>query len=212
MKPEVTEVVIQEGKPKAVARGATWSWPGIVNETEMSTRTSTSRGFTQRTATRMPKTIQTNTPRDMACRNTLTRAAGNNPFGSARWTAKYRNVPVTSTAMPNAMSVAPNGRANDSTAIPLCKGLFALVLTETRKSCTRATPADANARLVRTYAKKVRSDARWSRATEPVFCRVSERMNGRAAAGETSSLSAFRLVDDVGADGPSSGSSASMRE
>jgi hypothetical protein len=47
--------------------------------------------------------------------------------------------PMPSTAMPNAISVAPNGRANDSTVIPLCKGLFAFVLTETRKSCTRAT-------------------------------------------------------------------------
>ena len=40
------------------------------------------------------------------------------------------------------------------------------------------TPADAKERLVRTYARKVRSDARWSRATEPVFRRVSERLNG----------------------------------
>lgn len=40
------------------------------------------------------------------------------------------------------------------------------------------TPADANERLVRTYARKVRSEARWSRATEPVFCRVSERLKG----------------------------------
>jgi hypothetical protein len=41
----------------------------------------------------------------------------------------------------------------------------------------RPTPADAKARQVRTYARKVRSDARWSRATEPVFRRVSERLN-----------------------------------
>jgi len=74
------------------------------------------------------------------------------------------------------------------------------------------TPADANARLVRTYAKKVRSDARWSRATEPVFCRVSERLNGSGAAAEASSLPAFRRVEDVGAEGPSRGSFASMRE
>ena len=74
------------------------------------------------------------------------------------------------------------------------------------------TPADANERLVRTYAKKVRSDARWSRATEPVFRRVSERPNGSAVATETSSLSAFRWEEDVGAEGPSRGSSASMRE
>jgi hypothetical protein len=58
------------------------------------------------------------------------------------------------------------------------------------------TPADAKERLVRTYARKVRSDARWSRATEPVFRKVSERLNGTfgvpvpAAAG-TEVLSAF---------------------
>jgi hypothetical protein len=40
------------------------------------------------------------------------------------------------------------------------------------------TPADAKERLVRTYARKVRSDARWSRATEPVFRKVSESLNG----------------------------------
>ena len=40
------------------------------------------------------------------------------------------------------------------------------------------TPADAKERLVRTYARKVRSDARWSRATEPVFRKVSETLNG----------------------------------
>ena len=92
--------------------------------------------------------------------------------------------PVTSTAMPNVISIVPNGRAYDPTAIPLLEELFTLVLTETRKGCTRATwtkriskkknkrkeemktgrvgedvptPADANERLVRTYAKKVRS-------------------------------------------------------
>jgi hypothetical protein len=31
---------------------------------------------------------------------------------------------------------------------------------------------------VRTYARKVRSDERWSRATEPVFRKVSEMLNG----------------------------------
>lgn len=35
------------------------------------------------------------------------------------------------------------------------------------------TPVDAIAKLVRTYAKKVRSAARWSRATLPVFSSVS---------------------------------------
>ena len=36
------------------------------------------------------------------------------------------------------------------------------------------TPALANAKLVRTYARKVRSAARWSRATEPVFSSISD--------------------------------------
>ena len=61
------------------------------------------------------------------------------------------------------------------------------------------TPADAKERLVRTYARKVRSDARWSRATEPVFRKVSERLNGTfgvpaptsAAAAGKEVLSAF---------------------
>jgi len=40
------------------------------------------------------------------------------------------------------------------------------------KSWTRATPADDMARLVRTYARNVRSEARWSRATLPEFSSV----------------------------------------
>lgn len=58
---------------------------------------------------------------------------------------------------------------------------------------------------MRTYARKVRSEARWSRATEPVFCKVSERRKGSLAAPETlsSSSSAFRRAEVVGADGPS---------
>ena len=141
--------------------------------------------------------------------------------------------PVTSTARPNAISVAPNGRANGATATSPPDEPVVLVLTETRNSCTRATahesrdffnkkknkvedvptPADAKERLVRTYARNVRSDARWSRATEPVFCSVSERPNGRAAgAGETSSSSSSALCWAGivgGAEGPSRGGSSS---
>jgi hypothetical protein len=58
------------------------------------------------------------------------------------------------------------------------------------------TPADANERLLRTYARKVRSDARWLRATEPVFCNVSERPNGSGGA-----ASAFWCCWDVEAGG-----------
>lgn len=35
---------------------------------------------------------------------------------------------------------------------------------------------------MRTYARKVRSDARWSRATDPVFRNVSERLKGTCCA------------------------------
>ena len=49
------------------------------------------------------------------------------------------------------------------------------------------TPVDAIVRLVRTYARKVRSDARWSRATLPAFSRVS--------AGFHAAQSTFRLLD-----------------
>ena len=38
-----------------------------------------------------------------------------------------------------------------------------------------AMPMLANAREVRSQARKVRSRARWSRATEPVFFRETER-------------------------------------
>lgn len=69
------------------------------------------------------------------------------------------------------------------------------------------TPADAKERLVRTYARKVRSDARWSRATEPVFRKVSERLNGTfgvpaAASAGTEVLSAFGWEEE-GSGGPS---------
>jgi hypothetical protein len=66
------------------------------------------------------------------------------------------------------------------------------------------TPADAKERLVRTYARKVRSDARWSRATEPVFRRVSETLNGTfgvVPAGAGTELSSAFGWEEV--DGPS---------
>ena len=59
---------------------------------------------------------------------------------------------------------------------------------------------------MRTYARKVRSDARWSRATEPVFRKVSESLNGTfgfgvpaATTAETEILSAFGWEEEEGA-------------
>lgn len=63
---------------------------------------------------------------------------------------------------------------------------------------------------MRTYARKVRSDARWSRATEPVFRKVSEMLNGTfgvpapAAAG-TESLSAFGWAEEGAGAGAGAG-------
>jgi len=161
----------------------------------------------------MPKTIPTTVARDTACKNMLRRAAGKSPWGSARWMVKYRTVPIASTVIPNAISVAPNGRAYGATAISPFDEPFALAFTETRNSCTSATPADAKERLVRTYARKVRSEARWSRATEPVFCSVSEMLKGSAAAAAVP-LSVFWCRGDVDAEGPSGSGSwlASARD
>ena len=46
-----------------------------------------------------------------------------------------------------------------------------------RKEWHTLTPADVIAKLVRTYAKNVRSDTRWSRAVLPEFLRVQEGPN-----------------------------------
>ena len=64
---------------------------------------------------------------------------------------------------------------------------------------------------MRTYARKVRSDARWSRATEPVFCSVRDKPKGSAAAAAAPS-SAFGCRSDVDAEGPSGGWLASARD
>jgi hypothetical protein len=69
------------------------------------------------------------------------------------------------------------------------------------------TPEDVKPRLVRTYARKVRSHERWSRATEPVFCRVRESLNGSVAAAASSDLC---LAEDVEAKGVSRGGSAAL--
>lgn len=48
-----------------------------------------------------------------------------------------------------------------------------------RKSCVTAIPIEAKAREVRIQARKVRSNARWSRATLPLFS--SSRLPYRSA-------------------------------
>jgi hypothetical protein len=44
---------------------------------------------------------------------------------------------MASTAMPNAINVAPNGRAYGATDVPLLGDPFGLALMETRNSCTK---------------------------------------------------------------------------
>ncbi|PIL35190.1 hypothetical protein GSI_02980 [Ganoderma sinense ZZ0214-1] len=110
---------------------------------------------------------------------------------SASCTRKYRPTPTSKVNRPSAIITAPSGRANR------CMSSF-IVSAERVNSCTSAgrtrfsphrrdrtweggvrresdapTPVEAMVRLVRVYARKVRSDARWSRATLPEFSRVS---------------------------------------
>ncbi|KAK0443664.1 P-loop containing nucleoside triphosphate hydrolase protein [Desarmillaria tabescens] len=72
-------------------------------------------------------------------------------------------------------AAAPSGRAYPC-APPLGEKAVSLeavlVLDEMENSWARATPVEARTREVRTYARKVRSEARWSRATEPLFSSV----------------------------------------
>jgi len=95
-------------------------------------------------------------------------------------------VPIASTASAMRIVIAPNGRASFCNL--LWEGVndvpLLVIWEDMLNSWTRATPVDAMARLVRTYAKNVRSEARWSLATLPWFCSlkagVSLLRNGRA--------------------------------
>lgn len=119
-----------------------------------------------------------------ATKTVLTRATGNFPTTSAYCTVKYRDTPRKSVHKPTMMIVAPSGREY----LVSCWFLSPAIV----KSCTSATfgrsdglsdtrdffqdvptPMEAIVRLVRTYARKVRSEARWSRATLPEFSSVS---------------------------------------
>ena len=84
------------------------------------------------------------------------------------------HIPINRTAKANKTVVTPRGRANLWTRLVMadnCTGALAdrEVMSAIVKSCTRATPIEASASEVRTYARKVRSEARWSRAVEPEF-------------------------------------------
>lgn len=147
----------------------------------------------------MPKTTPISTARATAWMNTLRRAAGKNPWGNARWIAKYRDVPVIS---PSSSSSVNGGEVSKDLAhlgqVCQCRALSRWLPTDERteqpisrsenrsRLCSRRrgkavralkcvmssnvtatvvktdvpTPADANERLVRTYARKVRSEAR----------------------------------------------------
>lgn len=103
------------------------------------------------------------------------------------------HVPIYSTPKPMKMIVAPSGFAyltivsgvilNNCTSAAKMYGTrrsrqphFHFYVPRVLKRGVRTdapTPALANARLVRTYARKVRSEARWSRATLPEFSRTS---------------------------------------
>lgn len=83
---------------------------------------------------------------------------------------------MTRTSRPSSTMVSPTGLANFWTCWAASESgmsLFRDVKSAMVKSWTRAIPALAKARLVRTYARNVRSDARWSRATLPEFSRTN---------------------------------------
>lgn len=121
-----------------------------------------------RLAIRKPNTIVKRTQSTIPGAAATTRATGNLPLIKALWTVKYRAIPIARTKRPKRTVVAPNGRAKAF----LDEALGAMV-----KSCTRATPVETIARLVLTYARKVRSEARWSLATLPEFSRVRLGLN-----------------------------------
>ena len=66
------------------------------------------------------------------------------------------------------------------------------------------TPVDAMVRLVRAYARKVRSEARWSRATLPEFSSVSSSPDSFMSSRHRGSrLRGFRVVFEFGPDSES---------
>jgi hypothetical protein len=94
-----------------------------------------------------------------------TLATGNFPFVRAVWIVKYRARPRRSTNKPKMTVVAPNGLANTwirfwRLSVAELNGWLPAVDADIVNSWTRATPVDAMARLVLTYARKVLSDAK----------------------------------------------------
>jgi len=74
---------------------------------------------------------------------------------------KYRTRPITSTTKPMITVIAPNGLAYICIrgVVPFGEG-FVEEKPDIVNSWTRATPVDAMAKLVLTYARKVLSDAK----------------------------------------------------
>ena len=65
---------------------------------------------------------------------------------------------------------------------------------------------------MRTYARKVRSDARWSRATEPVFRKTSERRNGTGSTPAATSAGTAPLSTTFGAEEDEEDAAAAAEE
>ncbi len=86
------------------------------------------------------------------------------------------DVPMISMIKPINTVETPKGRAKLCTfRLASPRGTFKLfdVRSAMVNSWTRATPVEARARDVRTYARNVRSDARWSRAVLPLFSKTT---------------------------------------
>lgn len=94
--------------------------------------------------------------------------AGNSSTVSSRWITKYRDVPIA--------KVIAAMRMNDNPKPLLMRRsiLDSPLLLLNFNNCVTPTPTDAKLNEVRSHARKVRSEAKWSRATDPVFSRRSD--------------------------------------
>ena len=98
------------------------------------------------------------------------------------------------------MGIDPPTRGENGTAAldVLCWRFAKVVLR--RNSCVTAIPILANAKLVRSQARKVLSNARWSLATEPLFSSDTEPYfsANRLYQGSVSSCSGPGTADPLG--------------
>ena len=94
--------------------------------------------------------------------------AGNSSTVSSRWITKYRDVPI-------ARVIAATRMKDNPKPLLMRRSISdSPLLLLNFNNCATPTPTEAKLKEVRSHARKVRSEAKWSRATEPVFSRRSD--------------------------------------